>query len=175
MPKVIENLRAAILEGAKAELDRKGYEKLTIRQIAARCSIAVGTVYNYFKSKDAILGAILMDDWKNVLSEMDTEIEGTTSVHGGLLAIAEGLEGFCRRYARLWSEYRMNNGSEYYTKNGHQMLLDALIPKMEKVLERNKRAVESGVCETVCETMIFLAIHGESYSERAHIIERMIG
>ncbi len=175
MPKVIENLRSSILEEARAELSEKGYESLTVRQIANRCGIAVGTVYNYFKSKDVILGALLGEDWHNVLSDMDRRIAGSSSVHQGLCIVAEGLEGFCQRYRELWSEYRMTESSEYYTRNGHQMLLSALVPRVEDILRINGKPSEKGLCETLCETMISLAVHGKHFTDSSKFIERMIG
>lgn len=174
MPKVIENLRTSILEEAKTELAEQGYDNLTIRQIAARCSIAVGTVYNYFKSKDVILGAILGEDWHNVLSDMDSSISKSTSVHEGLCIVASGLEGFCERHRRLWSEYRKTDSSQYYSQNGHQMLLHALVTRVEDILKLNGKLVEEGLCEMISETMVSLATHGKHYSDRANIIERMI-
>ena len=174
MPKVIENLRTTILEEAKAELADKGYGDLTVRQIASKCNIAVGTVYNYFKSKDVILGVILGEDWHNVLSSMDESIGRSHSVHEGLCIVADGLEGFCSRYSRLWSEYRRTESSDYYSRNGHQMLLNALMPRVGVILDRNQVEREEGLCRILCEAMIGLATHGESYKDSAHIIERMI-
>ncbi|MCR5408979.1 MAG: TetR/AcrR family transcriptional regulator; helix-turn-helix transcriptional regulator [Bacteroidales bacterium] len=162
------------MEEARTELAEQGYDNLTIRQIAARCNIAVGTVYNYFKSKDVILGALLGEDWHSVLSDMDASIPKSKSLHEGLCMVASGLEGFCDRYRRLWSEYRRTDSSQYYSQNGHQMLLHAMVPRVEDILARNGRPMEAGLSELICETMISLASHGKHYAERANIIERMI-
>ncbi len=170
MPKVIENLRTTILDEARKELAESGYDGLTVRQIATRCGIAVGTVYNYFESKDIILGALLGEDWHNVLSEMDIRISGSSSVHEGLCIVAEGLEGFCARHRKLWSEYKMTESAAYYSQNGHQMLLNALSPRVETIIGGSG----DGTSEIICETMISLATHGKHYKEKSNIIERMI-
>lgn len=53
-----ENLRALILQGAKRLFLEKGIEQTTIRGIAEEISYSVGTVYVYFKDKNAILHAL---------------------------------------------------------------------------------------------------------------------
>jgi AcrR family transcriptional regulator len=53
-----ENLRALILQGAKKLFLEKGIEQTTIRGIAEEINYSVGTVYVYFKDKNAILHAL---------------------------------------------------------------------------------------------------------------------
>jgi AcrR family transcriptional regulator len=50
-----ENLKALILQGAKKLFLEKGIEYTTIRNIADEIDYSVGTVYVYFKDKNAIL------------------------------------------------------------------------------------------------------------------------
>lgn len=50
-----ENLRTLILQGAKKLFLEKGIEQTTIRNIADEIDYSVGTVYVYFKDKNAIL------------------------------------------------------------------------------------------------------------------------
>ena len=63
MPKIIENLREEILAQAKKQIKERGYKNTTIRSVAAECGIAVGTVYNYFKSKDMLIASFILSDW----------------------------------------------------------------------------------------------------------------
>ena len=55
MPKILESVREQLLETARAQIERNGYANTTIRSVAAECGIAVGTVYNYFPSKDMLI------------------------------------------------------------------------------------------------------------------------
>ena len=50
-----ENLKTLILQGAKKLFLEKGIEQTTIRNIADEVNYSVGTVYVYFKDKNAIL------------------------------------------------------------------------------------------------------------------------
>ena len=63
MPKIIENLREELLAEAKKQIAERGYKNTTIRSVAAECGIAVGTVYNYFKSKDMLIASFILVDW----------------------------------------------------------------------------------------------------------------
>lgn len=53
-----ENLRALILQGAKKLFVEQGIEQTTIRKIAEEINYSVGTIYVYFKDKNAILHAL---------------------------------------------------------------------------------------------------------------------
>jgi AcrR family transcriptional regulator len=50
-----ENLKSLILQGAKKLFLEKGIDQTTIRNIADEIDYSVGTVYVYFKDKNAIL------------------------------------------------------------------------------------------------------------------------
>jgi len=53
-----EQRREAILEAAAEVFAEKGYQRATMREIAARVGIAPGTIYLYFRSKRDLLLAI---------------------------------------------------------------------------------------------------------------------
>ena len=47
----------------------EGYGALTMRAVAARCGIAVGTVYNYFPAKDMMVGNVILAGWLATLGK----------------------------------------------------------------------------------------------------------
>ena len=53
-----DDLRELILQGAQKLFIEKGIEQTIIRSIADAINYSVGTVYVYFKNKDAILHAL---------------------------------------------------------------------------------------------------------------------
>ena len=67
MPKIIENIREQLMAEAKAQISDHGYKNTTIRSVAAGCNIAVGTVYNYFKSKEFLIASFILQDWLEVV------------------------------------------------------------------------------------------------------------
>ena len=59
MPKIIPELRERFVAAARRQmLDGEDHD-VTIRQVARDCRTAVGTVYNYFPSKEALLEELL--------------------------------------------------------------------------------------------------------------------
>lgn len=65
-----EELRALILDGAKKLFLEKGMEQTTIRNIADEISCSVGTVYVYYKDKNAILHELHTLGFKQLGGEM---------------------------------------------------------------------------------------------------------
>ena len=70
MPKIIENVRGQLLEETKRQLREKGYAKTTIRSVSAACGLGVGTVYNYFKSKELLTATLVLENWLGYLENM---------------------------------------------------------------------------------------------------------
>ena len=62
MPRGIENLREDLIAQSRVILLTKGYDNMTVRDVANACHVAVGTVYNYFQSKDVLVGYIMLED-----------------------------------------------------------------------------------------------------------------
>jgi AcrR family transcriptional regulator len=50
---------AAIMDAASAVFAEKGYDAATMTEIAARSSTAIGSLYRFFPSKEALAGALL--------------------------------------------------------------------------------------------------------------------
>jgi AcrR family transcriptional regulator len=55
---VRETVRLAILDAAEELIARHGLHDAALVQIARRAGVAVGTLYNYFTDRDALIGAL---------------------------------------------------------------------------------------------------------------------
>ena len=53
--------RAAILESARQMIAERGYDAVTVRDLAERCRVSVPTLYNQFGGKDQLLAAAIED------------------------------------------------------------------------------------------------------------------
>ncbi len=71
MPKNLTNVKEDILTVTRQLIKETGYAELNIRNIAARCGVATGTVYNYYSSKNQIIAEILLNEWKLMLRRID--------------------------------------------------------------------------------------------------------
>lgn len=67
-----ENRRACILKAARCVFARQGYSNTVVEDIAGQAGIGKGTLYLYFKSKEEIFFAALMEDARR-LEELTRE------------------------------------------------------------------------------------------------------
>ena len=102
MPKIIENIRERILEEAQNQLHTNGYAKTTIRSVASACGIGVGTVYNYFPSKDIMLSAFMLDDWHECIASI--EKLDTNDFDNFFIGINQAIGEFVRKYEFLFKD-----------------------------------------------------------------------
>ena len=70
MPKLLPQIRENALVETRRVLNEEGYDALTMRTVAASCGIAVGTLYNYFPSKEYLTGCVVLEDWNDVYNAM---------------------------------------------------------------------------------------------------------
>ena len=62
--------RNAILDAAEAVFAEKGFHGARLQDIASGARIAVGTVYNHFEDKDAVLAALLEERSEAMLAQL---------------------------------------------------------------------------------------------------------
>ena len=87
MPKIIADLEENILKEARRVLLESGYDALTMRAVASGCGIAVGTVYNYFASKELLCARVMLRDWQQALDGMCEDISSAPDALLGLRCI----------------------------------------------------------------------------------------
>ena len=72
-------LVADILEAANRVLVRDGARRFTTARVAERAGISVGSLYQYFPNKEAILFRLQQEEWRQTMTEL-RRIFGDTSV-----------------------------------------------------------------------------------------------
>jgi AcrR family transcriptional regulator len=90
-----ERTRTALIEAARALFAAQGVEMTTIAEIAGRADIAVGSFYNYFATKEELLGALLqsaLTEQRELLSTrqgaVDDPAEKISVAHRHLVGLA---------------------------------------------------------------------------------------
>ncbi len=66
-----EAKRSAILETSKILFSRNGFHNTSISDIVKETGLPVGTIYTYFKSKDAIVQDIVEEGWSDFYSRLE--------------------------------------------------------------------------------------------------------
>lgn len=59
-----------ILNAAKKYIIKNGFSSCNIRAITKECGISVGTLYNYFPSKNALLGETVASIWEEIFQPL---------------------------------------------------------------------------------------------------------
>jgi AcrR family transcriptional regulator len=72
--------RGRVLAAARTLFASQGFEQTTIRDIAAEADIALGGFYNYFRTKEEVLEALLEDALKAQLSLLKLRQDQTVDV-----------------------------------------------------------------------------------------------
>ena len=104
MPKIIPGLRDRLVEEAERQLVTGGYTALTIRSVAKACHVAVGTVYNYFSSKEEFVASALLMQWQQVLQSLNAAAESAQNVDVLLRCIYDQLCTFIDQYKVLFHD-----------------------------------------------------------------------
>lgn len=151
MPKTIEDPRTEILKQAKQIMLNEGYNALTIRAVAKECNFAVGTIYNYFRTKDELLAQLIGDYWEvyyGIMGEIDQE---DLDLPTKLRKMYEQLEFFVNTFLETWVTMDRNNHHNY-SKAGRQRkddFTERLIIKLKSMLDRenhlNNATINSGM------------------------------
>lgn len=62
-----EEIEKAALEIAV----RDGIDQVSVRKLARACGIAVGSMYNYYPDKDALIDAVAETFWENIMQDQE--------------------------------------------------------------------------------------------------------
>lgn len=173
MPKVIANLSEQIRAQARTLLLSDGWEALTVRAVAAHCRVAVGTVYNYYPSKDALIAAVMLEDWQHVLKQMADAAQATVSTMDSLRAVFAALCAFEQQYQPVWQQYATLNNPMPSRQAYHEQLVSQIAAILHPILPN---AVDDPILPTfLAETLLTLAPRGMAgYDCAAHLIARLI-
>lgn len=135
MPKIIEGAREKILANAKRRLFEKGYQHLSLREVAKESGIATGTIYNYFVNKDYLIASIMLEDWENAAKKMEERVNLAATVKDGILGICLAVDEFCEIYASIWQQPSVAAAATPDWEHRHQFLTSQVGEQVERLLK----------------------------------------
>ena len=164
MPKVIENVRERIIEEAKKEIAEIGYEGMTIRGIAKELGIGVGTLYNYFESKEEVVSAYMLEEWHETYAKMDERIRKSDHPLDRCEVIYEEIEAFIKAHKNLFydKEAKKAYASSYFTRHG--MLKRLLVKYLEESCKKYANTMHEYLPEFMIENVLNMVLSGIPYS-----------
>lgn len=159
MPKIIENLENRLIEEAMKQIREQGYGAVTIRSVAMSCGVGVGTVYNYFPSKDDLLAAFMLQDWNSCMAVVKEVSQTAESPFMVLKAMHAQIRYFIDRYEDIFQDQEARKGfSNSYTRY-HSILRSQLADPIRKFYDSDFAA------DFVAEAMLTWTLHGKPFDE----------
>ena len=121
MPKIIENLETRLMEEDQRQIESVGYSATTISSVAQACGVGVGTVYNYYPSKDMLVASYMLNDWRDCMNVIQTAGETAQSPKPVVRCIYEQIRTFTNRHSAVIRDDAASAGfssvyNRYHTK-----------------------------------------------------------
>ena len=164
MPKIIENIREKLLVEAKAQLFDKGYSALTVRSVARACGVGVGTLYNYFPSKEMLVATFMLEDWQICIRNTEERISVLSSLSDVFLCVYEGIGEFTEKYTELFSDTAANKdrgGEVEY----HRLLRSQISELLRPVCMANVSAPSEFFIDFISEALVTWTVEGHPFDE----------
>lgn len=118
MPKLLPDIETKIYQSILKLANIYGYDKLSMKQIAQESGIAVGTLYNYFPDKKALISFAIEKSWQHSFDVLAAILKQPLPIS----------EKWLRFNDALYTEIRKRQGlGEKLTRTG---ILDAGIQAM---------------------------------------------
>jgi len=130
-----------ILDSARKLFDRKGYADTAMEDIARWAGLAVGTLYNYFSSKDDLLIAIMRRDSERVAALAEHIVaDPPADPVEAIAALADAfIESVAAEERRLWREVFAASIAAPETLGARMFALDArMIELFTAMVEKMK-------------------------------------
>lgn len=160
MPKIVENVKERILLETKRQLKELGYSKVNIRGIAAACNIGVGTIYNYFESKDVIIANFMLLDWFLCIKEIKAKI---ACGQNPIKVAFEYFKEFTSNHSYLFSDEIAYKNYKVNSNKWHIMLRN----QIADVIDSEDEFINLFIAEAI----ITWSIEGKCYEDLAPIFE----
>ena len=167
MPKIIPGLRERFISEAEQQLIAGGYSTLTIRSVAKACHVAVGTVYNYFSSKEEFVASVLLVKWQQVLQSMNAAAASAQSVESLLRCIYDQLCTFIDQYKVLFHDEAAIAVFSATEGRYHDLLRAQLAKPLQVFCEDEFEA------EFVAEALLTWTVAGEDFAVIYRVIKKI--
>ena len=168
MPKIIENLESRLIMEAKHQISQDGYGSMTIRSVAKACSVGVGTVYNYFPSKDDLTAAFMLEDWKQCITVIEAVSTYSDNCKNVVRCMYDQLLAYSRLHQKIFrDEAALASFTGSFSKY-HAILRTQMAAPLRKF------CTDDFAAEFIAESLLTWTMAGKEFDEIYGIIEKII-
>lgn len=163
MPKIIENVREMLLAEAKRQIGENGYANTTIRSVAGACGVGVGTVYNYFSSKDMLIATFMLEDWQICLTEM--KALPSTDPEYMIKGICKALQSYIGKYQSLFADSDATKVFASVFSERHKQLRAQIAEIVYPVCAQSSVEDKTFLAEYIAEALLTWTVAGKSFAD----------
>ena len=172
MPKRLPEIKARFIDAARKRLTDN--HDITIRQIALDCNTAVGTVYNYFPSKEHLLAAVMMEDWQVCCRRMREDADQACGPLAAIEATTKALRRFAVQYAPIWRVYAAARGSMAELNNRHRMIIEEISATVEGTLVRFNIREDPCLPEILAELILLASRTDDGFDRISSTLKKIL-
>ena len=167
MPKIIENLPERLADEARRQIEESGFGAMTIRSVAKGCGVGVGTVYNYYSSKEELVATFMLSDWKTCVTAIQSCADVSETLEPVLLTIYEKLRPFMEEYDPIFRDEAAAISYTGATSRYHSVLRSQIASPIRKFCRDDFTA------EFIAEAMLTWTVAGKDFDELKGVLLRI--
>jgi AcrR family transcriptional regulator len=134
-----EATRGTILDAAESVFARDGVQGARMEDVAAAAGVAVGTLYNYFEDREALLELLLQARRREFLSRLDAALaDASQAFEARLQAFFAATFGYFREHMGLFALHMEAELALRARRNAKR-------PALQAVLDRASALIKDGV------------------------------
>lgn len=132
-----------ILAESKKMIRNNGFQKAAMSKIAQKCNLAVGTLYNYFKSKNDILLAIFEIEIDKILES------GNEIVHKEINNVIDHIMNLLHNYTAIFDLYDKDFWINFMAEAQIKVDISKVSGALWLSFERVKHQIEEVLCTMI--------------------------
>lgn len=143
----------------------RGYASMTIRSVARSCGVAVGTIYNYYPSKDHLTASFVLKDWLPIERELSRACEDARDPMEAFDRIYTAIQAFAAAYQPLFgsADAARSAGAAFRIRHGE--LRRKLACMIERICMEKAASPSAFLPEFVAEALLSWAAEGRAFAD----------